>query len=153
MAAAINSHVDRSRSLDGPELADQILGHRVGRHEIRVAMRDKDFELAFANARLFQLFQRSRIALPAGFCSEVPVPVRFPVEQPVFEIRAETKLLSQVIDDRWSKRGDGSVKDRIVMRVLFGLRHWHAYRSIVAAERAVLALFVLTDESDAETRP
>ena len=40
MAAAINSKLDRHRSLDGLELADQILRHCVGRHEIGVAMRD-----------------------------------------------------------------------------------------------------------------
>src|SRR5208337_4956574 len=109
-------------------------------------MCDKDFELAVAKARLFQFVKGSSITLPAGFCPEVPVPARFPVEQPVLEIRAKAQVLSQVIDNRWSERGDGSVKDRIVMRVVFGLRHWNAYRSIVAAERAILALFVLTDE-------
>ena len=93
MAAAINSNVDRRRPLDGFQLAGQILRHGVRRHEIRVAMRNKDLELTVANARLFQLVQRPCIALPAGLCSEVPVATRFPVKQPVFEIGAEAEFL------------------------------------------------------------
>src|SRR5262249_53975059 len=102
-------------------------------------------ERGVVGTRLLQLIEGASKSLPGRTGAIVPMAADLPVEQAVGQIRSIAKLGAHILDKGRLERGNRGVRDWVEVEA-GAARHRCTYGSIIVAEHAIAALFVLARE-------